>query len=372
MFRYADVRNGEVERWRMETFFLNSQSSILHPQFSNLNHPDLESGYTLDDNARALILLCQHYHLTGEETSLELVKIYFNFICSCFRPDGRFLNYMDKHRRFTDQNDEVNLEDACGRALWAPGYVLSMSNLFPTDYQWIEDKALFVFDEALKELQSVRSPRSMAFIIKGIYFYCKRFEDRFARKVISGFADRLMSMYKDEVTKDWKWYESYLTYGNTVLPQALLMAYKITSDDKCLEVAKESFDFLLSQTFIDNKIREMSNQKWRHRGEPVENGFHGGEQPINVAYTILALRQFHKVFSNSGYDVKMEDAFNWFLGENPLQQSLYNPRTGGCYDGLEMNNVNLNQGAESTISYLLARLAFEDYEKSCKSPYFHQ
>ena len=85
----------------------------------------------------------------------------------------------------------------------------------------------------------------------------------------------------------------------------------------------------------------------------------GGQQPIDVAYTILALSKFQDVFKDEGYLNKMELGFNWFLGNNHLHQIIYNPRTGGCYDGLEKNNVNLNQGAESTISYLLARLAVE-------------
>ena len=95
----------------------------------------------------------------------------------------------------------------------------------------------------------------------------------------------------------------------------------------------------------------------------LDAAFIGGEQPIDVGYTILALRHFHKIFPNEGYDKKMVTAFNWFLGENPLHQIVYNPCTGGCYDGLELHNVNLNQGAESTLSYLMARMAFEDFDK---------
>jgi hypothetical protein len=119
------------------------------------------------------------------------------------------------------------------------------------------------------------------------------------------------------------------------------------------DIAKESFDFLLKNTFSKTSIKVISNKSWHIKGENKEDF---GEQPIDVAYTIIALRKFHDIFKNPLYIDKMELAFNWFLGNNHLQQIIYNPCTGGCYDGLEEKCVNLNQGAESTISYLMARL----------------
>jgi len=106
----------------------------------------------------------------------------------------------------------------------------------------------------------------------------------------------------------------------------------------------------------------ISNQDWLKLEDRFDGRFRGGEQPIDVAYTILALKLFDKIFPFEGYDKKMEAAFNWFMGDNPMHETIYNPRTGGCYDGLEFDNVNLNQGAESTVCYLLARMAFEDVE----------
>ena len=106
-------------------------------------------------------------------------------------------------------------------------------------------------------------------------------------------------------------------------------------------------------------IRVVSNKNWLQKDS--ENAFveNGGEQPIDVAYTILMLEKFYAVYKDPDYKHKMETAFNWFLGANHLKQIIYNPCTGGCYDGLEEHNVNLNQGAESTVSYLMARLAME-------------
>jgi len=329
-------------------------------QFSDINRPDIESGYTLDDNARALITLCQHYQLTGRVSDLKYIKIYFHFIQCCFRHDGKFLNYVDKDYRFTGQNDSENLEDACGRAIWALGYLLSVTELFPEAYRGIEDRARFIFEEAIKSMEGVHSPRSMAFVIKGLYYYNHASDRKCVNALVTKFADRLVQMYRHEAKKGWHWFESYLTYGNAVLPQALLMAYAMTLNGEYRKIAREAFDFLLSKIMTANSIRVISNKSWLKSHETLDKGFKGGEQPIDVAYTILALGFFHKIFPDYGYDKKMEGAFNWFLGENALHQTLYNPCTEGCYDGLELHNVNLNQGAESTLSYLLARMAFED------------
>jgi hypothetical protein len=115
----------------------------------------------------------------------------------------------------------------------------------------------------------------------------------------------------------------------------------------------------LNQTFDDTGIKVISNQDWLQKGK-VSARF--GEQPIDVAYTVLALDRFYKVFKDDAYLKKMNIAFEWFLGRNHLQQIIYNPCTGGCYDGLEQFQINLNQGAESTVSYLMARLTMEKYQ----------
>jgi len=329
-------------------------------QFCKINRPDPESGYTLDDNARALIAMCRHYELTGNPADLEYIKIYFDFVFCCFRHDSKFLNYVDKEFRFTDQNETVNLEDACGRAVWALGYFLSVSQGFPEKHRPMIEKAKFVFTNSVEAMDDVRSPRAMAFIIKGLYFYNHLEGRECMHTTVEKFADRLVDLYKTEADDKWHWFEGYLTYGNSVLPQSLLMAYVMTLNPGYRIVAKQSFDFLLSKIYVDGMIRVVSNQNWHSRGDTFNTEFTGGEQPIDVAYTILALQFFHKIFPKVGYDSLMEDAFAWFLGKNPLHQTIYNPCTGGCHDGLELHNVNLNQGAESTISYLLARMAFQN------------
>ena len=176
--------------------------------------------------------------------------------------------------------------------------------------------------------------------------------------MITTLADNLVSKYRGVSDKDWKWFEEYLTYANSLLPEAMLCAWLSTGNELFKSIAKSSFDFLLSIIFHQGNIKVVSNQGWHVKGQAA-NKF--GEQPIDVAYTILALSRFYDTYEDASYLEKMETAFNWFLGKNHQHQIIYNPCTGGCYDGLEEANINLNQGAESTVSYLLARLTVEKY-----------
>jgi glycosyltransferase involved in cell wall biosynthesis len=327
-------------------------------QFSILNHPDPTSGYTLDDNARALVAFCQHFRLTHDEGDFHYIETYFNFIRKCFQPQGFFQNYVDEFGCFTPQNETTNLADSNGRAIWALGYLVSMSDLVPVD---LISNAEAVLEQALGNVEKIHSTRAMAFAIKGLYYYQLKNNSSRVEFLITVLANRLVQMYKHEATKDWKWFESYLTYANGILPEAMLCAWLATQQPVYKEIAKLSFDFLLSKTFDDKGINVITNKNW---GSAQANRNHvGGEQPIDVAYTIIALSKFADVFTDDGYDEKMKLAFNWFMGNNHLHEIIYNPCTGGCYDGLEENYVNLNQGAESTISYLMAKLTVDQFQK---------
>ena len=326
-------------------------------QFSKINQADIKSGYTLDDNARALVAMCMQYKLPNsiesKSDSLVAIKKYLKFIKHCQQPAGNFLNYVDKDCKFTEQNDTTNLDDANGRAIWALGYVISLIRLLPMS---VISEAEYMMDDALKYIKKVNSTRAMAFTIKGIYLYLSVLKSDTYQKLLQKLADRLVQMYRHESSKEWAWFESYLTYANSVLPEAMLYTWLVTKNTVYKDIAVASFDFLLAQTFNENGIEVISNKKWLVKGK--EAG-HFGEQPIDVAYTVMTLSKFYDVFKNLRYREKMRTAFNWFLGKNRLHQIVYNPCTGGCYDGLEDTHVNLNQGAESTVSYLMARLTME-------------
>lgn len=327
-------------------------------QFSVINYPNPHSGYTLDDNARALIALSFHYEIFKMSSDVKYIHVYLKFIKLCMQNDGYFVNYLNKNGVFDPQNNTTNLADANGRAIWALGYLISLKEIMPTD---IIAEAELIFEQGVKNISKIHSTRAMAFMIKGLYYNNTVNPAEFNIALITELANRLVQMYRHENDTNWQWFESYLTYANSILPEALLCAWLATSKPEYKEIAKNTFDFLLSKTFIDNQIKVISNKSWLHNGTDITQQHKGGEQPIDVAYTILALSKFKEVFTDSEnqYNSKTEQAFSWFLGNNHLHKIIYNPCTGGCYDGLENNHVNLNQGAESTISYLLARLTLE-------------
>lgn len=328
-------------------------------QFSKISIPDLESGYTLDDNARALIAFCMHYKLTKDKEDLPYILIYLDFIERCQKPKGNFINYVDKeNREHVEQNAEVNLEDSNARALWALGTVVAHADILPEN---ISKKASKILLNSLKWAETIQSPRSIGFATKGLYLYHTAIPNLYVAAIINKLNAKLLSNYEIHASSDWKWFENYMTYGNGILPESMLFAYLVTNKPIYKKVAMDSLDFLMSKMFVNKNFKVISNNGWLQRGSECHEY---GEQPIDVAYTIHTLNSFYDAFGTPQYKHKMKTAFNWFLGKNHLNQIMYNPVSGGGYDGLEKENVNLNQGAESTVCYLTARLLMENLKSS--------
>jgi len=327
-------------------------------QFSKINQPDLATGYTLDDNARALVATCMYFKHTGDENCLSDIYKYLNFISHCQQAGGDFFNYTDQDNNFTEQNTTTNLDDSNGRAVWALGYLISMIEPLPLK---IISEAEIILKKSLLRFEEVHSTRAMAFAIKGIYYYHSVIKSPENVALVKILANRMVQMFRHESDENWVWFEGYLTYANSILPEAMLYAWLMTQDTTYREIAASSFTFLLSQTFNDIGIRVISNKSWKKRGRKAVLF---GEQPIDVAYTIMTLGKFYDVFRDEDYLAKMKTAFSWFLGNNHLHQVIYNPCTGGCFDGLEETRVNLNQGAESTVSYLMARLTMKNDQEA--------
>ena len=322
-------------------------------QFSKIDIPDLKSGYTLDDNARALIAICMHYQIFKSDEDLKYIRIYLDFIQRCQMSQGTFVNYIDENDKIHIKNDEVNLEDSNARAIWALGIVISMKDILP---EKIGMQALTCFQKTSQLIKGILSPRSIGYAIKGLYNYHLSIPENHIRINIENLAKKLISRYDINREKNWEWFEEYLTYANSILPEALLYAYLLTGKEVYKRAALQTFDFLLSKMFVDGQLRVISNKGWCQKGS--EPNIYG-EQPIDVFCLIQSLDIFYKTFSIPHYKSMIQKAFGWFLGDNHLSQIVYNPLTGGCGDGLEQENVNLNQGAESTVCYLMARLIME-------------
>ena len=346
-FSYPDIQLRHIKK-------LTTDLGII--QFSKISIPDLDSGYTLDDNARALIAFCMHYQLTQDKEDLPYILIYLDFIERCQKPNGSFINYVDKeYREHIEQNAEVNLEDSNARAIWALGIVISNANILPEN---ISKKAERCLLNSLKWAETIQSPRSIGFATKGLYHYHNAVPNLYVAAIINKLNAKLLANYEDHASENWKWFENYLTYANGILPESMLYAYLITNKPIYKKVAMDSLDFLMSKMFVDKEFRVISNQGWLQKNSVPKQY---GEQPIDVSYTIQTLNAFYNAFEIPEYKHKMKAAFNWFLGKNHLNQIMYNPVSGGGYDGLEKENVNLNQGAESTICFLTARLLMENF-----------
>lgn len=327
-------------------------------QFAVLNKPDLTSGYTLDDNARALLTMAMYFENTRHFEQLYLIEIYLDFIAFCQQEKGDFLNYVNQFKEFTIENEQCNLDDANGRAIWALGYIIGLEKILP---QNLVAKAKIILNKSIAHLNTIHSTRSMAFIIKGLSYSLQNNVNQEAHDTITTLANRIHQMYLHESSLKWAWFECYLTYANSLLPEAMLHAWKATGNEKFKKTAKESFQFLLSQIFTETGIHVISNKNWHNIVTSGNCNLVGGEQPIDVAYTILSLNSFYNEFHAAHYKNKMKIAFDWFQGRNHLNEIIYNPCTGGCYDGLEDSYVNLNQGAESTLSYLMSRLTISKH-----------
>lgn len=322
-------------------------------QFAKLTVPDISSGYTIDDNARALIVATLHYKKFKTSALLKLVSIYLNFVCRVARPDGYFDNYVNEFRAIDEQrNREESSEDASARALYSLAQV-AISGEIPKRFR---RKAHSIFENSFRKNVTFSAPRAMAFYTKGLYLLLSKWKEPKTLGALINQCEQLVDLYNKNHSPDWEWFEPVLTYSNAILPEALLLGYKITGEKKYLEIAKTTFNFLIKHSFKDDIYISIGQSGWFPKGGERK---YFDQQPEDVAATVEALNTMFQVTSAGCYKELSYKAFNWFLGENLLHQVVYDWTTGGCYDGVGEKSINLNQGAESTISYLLARFSLE-------------
>ncbi|WP_431242124.1 hypothetical protein ACQ9BO_19640 [Flavobacterium sp. P21] len=259
-FSYPDIQLKHIKK-------LTTDLGII--QFSKISIPDLESGYTLDDNARALIAFCMHYQLTQDKEDLPYILIYLDFIERCQKPNGSFINYVDKdYREHIEQNAEVNLEDSNARAIWALGVVISNKDILPENISKKAEKCLL---NSLKWAETIQSPRSIGFATKGLFHYHNAVPNLYVAAIINKLNAKLLANYEDHASESWKWFENYLTYANGILPESMLYAYLITNKPVYKKVALDSLDFLMSKMFVNKDFKVISNQGWLQKIQFQEN-----------------------------------------------------------------------------------------------------
>ncbi len=323
-------------------------------QFAKLTEPDKSSGYTLDDNARALIVAALHYNKFRAPSSLKLASIYLNFLCKAAKPDGYFYNYVNPNRTIDKlRNIRENSEDPSARALHALALV-STTRQIP---KRLKEQTLLLFEQSFRKNIAFSSPRAIAFYIKALYYLFSKRKDPKVLVKLRYYCEKLMTLYEKSRSPEWEWFEHYLTYSNAILPEALILGYKITGEKKYLDVSEKTLNFLIKHTFKDNMYIPIGQSGWFPK-EGTRQYF--DQQPEDVTATAEALNVMFQVTKRGYYKELANIAFNWFLGDNILGQVVYDRTTGGCHDGIGEKFINLNQGAESTISYLFARLSFEN------------
>jgi hypothetical protein len=326
---------------------LTDDTGIL--QHAKFAIPKRKEGYTADDNARALIACIRYGTIFGISEIERLVDIYLSFLFYMQRTDGRLNNLLSYDRKFMDNADS---EDCMGRTLWACGHCLNSK--LPSEKKMLAKE---IFDKTFIWGSSFKSLRAKALSIMGLYHYQRAYpQDRNALLNIEALTNQLTEHYERESSNDWKWFEPYLTYINGRLSHALFLAYDCTTNGKYLQVAKDSLDFLLKVQMVENGFVPIGNRGWYNKGG--ERAIYD-QQSIEASCMVEAtLAAFHTT-NDEKYQIAAYTIFEWFLGRNSKNLVVYNSETSGCHDGITPHGLNLNEGAEATVSYLLARLELE-------------
>ena len=199
-----------------------------------------------------------------------------------------------------------------------------------------------------------------AFAMTGLYAYLRAFPSATLRKTFVAMADRQLRHYRATATPDWQWFQNHLTYSNSKLPESLFYAYDLTHKPAYRAAAEESLAFLRRITFEPKYYSPIGQNGWYFRNEQRA---YFDQQPEDAASTVQTKVVAYRVTGDKAHLRDAFKAFQWFLGKNHLGLMVYNEVTGGCHDGVGRNGINLNQGAESTISHLLARVALEEIKK---------
>jgi glycosyltransferase involved in cell wall biosynthesis len=332
-------------------------------QHSVFSVPNYDEGYTTDDNARALIAMVQLEHIENISnterdeqlisTSHELGRKYLAFLWHAFNPKNkRFRNFMAYNRTWLE---EVGSEDSHGRTIWALGTVLNKS----TD-QGLQGMAGRLFEASISSVLAFPSPRAWAFTILGTERYLRRYPgDRAVLAVQETLAGKLIELYRKNRSEDWPWFEDIVTYCNPVLPQALIRYGRSTGEEEAVEIGIDSLEWLVRlQQSEHGWIMPIGSMGFYRRNGEIA---YFDQQPVEVYSIISACLDAYRVTKELTWYSAASQAFEWFFGRNALGLPVYDAESGGCRDGLHIDRLNENQGAESTLSYIQSLLEMRQF-----------
>lgn len=335
---------------------LNLTDGVGILQHARYSLPDRNHGYCTDDNARALIFALQAGKLSQSPTLSRMASTYLSFLRHAYSEEsGRFRNFMSYDRQWLD---EVGSEDSHARAMWALGIAVADA---PT--QGMRAAALDLFEQALHATVRFDSPRAWAFTIVGLHAYLRQYGgDTDVRRVRETLAEQLYGKYVENAKDDWIWPEDNVTYANGKLPHALLLAGQWLQRNEMVELGLSSLDWLLDlKSGPDGIVSPIGNDGWCQR-----NGHRAefDQQPLEIQGLIDACLEAYNVTADDRWAANARRCFDWFLGKNTVNRVLYDSETGGCRDGLQPSGVNENQGAESTLSWLLSLTAIRSLDSA--------
>ncbi len=315
--------------------------------------PNRRHGYSIDDAARGVIATAMHHALFREEPPLRLFHTYLSYIHFARIPGGRYHNFMSYDRRWIDT---VGSDDAQGRVLWSLGYVVA----HPPD-DLAHELCRSMFDETVPVFERIRYARALSFAILGCYYFLRRHpEASHVERTMRVLADRIVSYYQEHEDQNWPWFSRSVTYENGRIPQGLILAGLTLRDEQLVQRGLRSLDWLLDvQSGDEEQISLIGNNGWLHRGHPKAEF---DQQPVELAALVGACKAAYRATDDQRYLNEMRRCFDWFLGSNDLGTPLIDFKSRGCYDGLTASGVNLNQGAESLVCWLLSVLIMHEMQ----------
>ncbi|MDI6600153.1 MAG: hypothetical protein QME46_00025 [Thermoanaerobacteraceae bacterium] len=316
---------------------LTDNTGIL--QFAKYDEPLKESGYTVDDNARALLVA-----VNMDETKRErFTNTYITFLMSAQRQDGSFIN-LKVGNTFLPTIDS---EDSIGRAFMACCYILGDSRVSDN----VKKMSGEIVESALPLIPKIKSLRAVSYILMGlITLITSGYNHRTIYKLAGDIAQYLKKNYRENKTDTWKWFEEWLTYCNAVLPHSLFSYYTISSDRDSLNIAEESLGFLTDSLFKNGYLSIVGNRGWWQRNRDIPPF---DQQPVDAASIVLACLEGYLATRKREYLAKATLSYEWYWGKNIHRLNLYNENSGGCHDALVPDGLNMNQGAEAIVTFLL-------------------
>lgn len=320
-------------------------------QHAKYNIPDRSHGYCIDDNARSLILsvMLQNEVQNVDETN-QLTSVYLSFIDFAYNEtNGKFRNFMNYERHWLD--DEGS-EDSAGRTMWALGYTAASTNVGNFYHH-----SNHLFHKGLKEINHITHPRALAYLVLGLAYHAQVHGESSVVAILKEKATQLSANFDSSIDQEWLWYKDIVTYANSRIPQALIFAGIVLHETSISERGLKILDWLIEKQFVGGIFSPIGNDGWL---TPTKKA-RFDQQPLEAHGMIDACLQAEEYVKDGKYAEYALKTFSWFTGENDCSQPLYDFATGGCRDGLNPHGANLNQGAESTISWLMSLMNISFY-----------